>query len=146
MIPDSRDSAKKEESKEKPDVAMKYANKSGKGYMEDIKEQDSEQENAPTAQKASSSVAEPSPSQILNPGETIQRKISEAQTKKYSLQTQLQRMKDSKSVLDMKQQAMPKGRSATTKSASGYQMYHLLFVGVVAMILGAYVSLTYLKK
>ena len=49
MIPDSRDSVKKEESQEKPDVAMKYANKSGKGYMEDIKEQDSEQENAPTA-------------------------------------------------------------------------------------------------
>ena len=57
-------------------------------------------------------------------------------------------MKDSKSVLDMKQQAMPnqpKGRTATT-SSSGYQVYHLFLVGVMALVLGAYVSLTYFKK
>lgn len=82
MVSDSRDSGKKEESKEKPDVAMRYANKSGKGYMEDIKEQDSEHENAPTVHKTTPTV---DAVQQVSPSETIQRKISEAQTKKYSL-------------------------------------------------------------
>jgi len=46
MVVDSRDSQKQEESKEKPDVSRYKTMLPKKNYMEDIKEQDSEAEQA----------------------------------------------------------------------------------------------------
>ena len=84
VLQDTRD--KYEESKEKPDIARPYP-KVTKNYMEDIKEQDSEQE-APHSVKSSP----PQPQVIRAPATVastdnvaLTRKISEAQTLKYSL-------------------------------------------------------------
>ena len=52
------------------------------------------------------SASEKKPKAPTDANQSIGRKISEAQTMKYSLQQKLQRMKDSKSFMNMKSNAM----------------------------------------
>lgn len=96
-----------------------------KPRMEDIKEQDSETENnAATGQQKSN----------------LQKKINEAVTKKYHLQTQLNRLKDSKTMLEMKNRAIGPTSSSGTQSKpqkSGFKMHHILAVSVLGLIAGA---------
>ena len=78
--------------------------------MEDIKEQDSEQEIVNSGyQKEIPAKGVTSKASVVAPKQTsnvnVQRKISEAQAKIYSLESQLARLKNSKSVMDMKNEA-----------------------------------------
>lgn len=76
----------------------------------------------------------------------IQRKISEAQTKKYTLTTQLNRLKDSKSVYDMKNKAVSSGGNSSGHSSDGgFKFYHLIIFMVLGLILGSYVQNNYIK-
>jgi len=81
--------------------------------------------------------------------QSIQRKISEAQTKKYSLHQQLQRMRDSKNFIDMKNNAVGSKSSQSgsdLSSKSGYKLHHLMVVGVIGMLAGAYAQLYVLPR
>ena len=81
--------------------------------------------------------------------QSIQRKISEAQTKKYSLSQQLQRMRDSKNFIDMKNNAVGSKSSQSgsdLSSKSGYKLHHLMVVGVIGMLAGAYAQLYVLPR
>jgi len=82
------------------------------------------------------------------PDQNIKRKISEMQTKKYSLTTELKRMKDSKRIMDMGKDARPSSGSAGSDSESkegGFKFYHILIMMVIGMALGAYVSMNFLN-
>jgi len=109
--------------------------------MEDIKEQDSEYENMTQMPNKNASKSE------TPGGNTIQRQLSEAVTKKYILQTQLNRLKDSKNILDFKNQAMGGGKVASGGSSSkgGYKMHNLLAISVVGLMVGAYLQKFYLQ-
>lgn len=55
-------------------------------------------------------------------------------------------MQDSSSVMDMKNSALPRQQKSSTASKDGgFKFYHLLITAVIALIFGAYMSLTYLK-
>jgi hypothetical protein len=74
VLVDSRE--KQEESKEKPDIARSAYPKVTKNYMEDIKEQDSEQE-LPQAAKSETKASRPAPTPAVD-NQALLRKISEA--------------------------------------------------------------------
>ena len=82
------------------------------------------------------------------PDQNIKRKISEMQAKKYSLSTELKRMKDSKRIMDMGKDARPSSGNAGSDSESkegGFKFYHILIMMVIGMALGAYVSMNFLN-
>ena len=90
--------------------------------MEGIKEQDSEQE----VNVSKEPVSAPAPHQTKRVAfyEDIQRKISEAQAKQYSVRTKLNRMRESKNVMDMKMNLVgsSKAKGNTNQSRStGYK-------------------------
>ena len=124
MLIDSRDQ-KPEETKEKPEMqrfskpGVNKPNYTGGNRMEDIKEQDSEAEIANSGVYNASKVAKASvtaPKSNVN----VQRKISESQAKIYSLESQLARLKNSKSVMDMKNEATGKPSSGPIAASSGF--------------------------
>ena len=115
--------------------------------MEDIKEQDSDadiansgvyqsQKEVPKVAKAS--VATPKQPTNVN----VSRKISEAQAKIYSLESQLSRLKNSKSVMDMKNEATgkPTAGADSTAQSGGFQLFHLIFAMVMGILIGAYLK------
>lgn len=113
--------------------------KINKGYMEDIKEQDSEQESVRTAKKDSKVVPAPVD------GSQVQTKIKQLTEKKQKLQAQLTQMKDSKNVMDLKNHAMAGstmgGHASTTKEGT-FKLYHLIIMAVLGLLLGAYLQKT----
>jgi len=59
-------------------------------------------------------------------------------------------MKDSKSVMDLAKQAMPSSSKPGTQSASkkqegGFKLYHMLLMAVLGLIIGAYMSMTFIN-
>ena len=152
MLIDSRDQ-RPEETKEKPEIARFSkpgsikSNYTGGNRMEDIKEQDSEAEvansgifNAAVTKGVTAKASVAAPKQTSNVNVT--RKISEAQAKIYSLESQLARLKNSKSVMDMKNEATgkPAGGSSSIAASGGFQLFHLIFVMVVGILIGAYLK------
>jgi len=57
-------------------------------------------------------------------------------------------MKDSKNVMDLKKQAISGSKSSGGGSKSkegGYKTYHILFMAVLGLALGAHIQMTYLN-
>ena len=78
---------------------------------------------------------------------SIQQKIQEAQTKKYSLNSQLQRLKDSRSILEMKNSAVSSHSSggSTPAAEGGFKLYHLIIVAILGLIVGSFAQTNYLS-
>ena len=56
-------------------------------------------------------------------------------------------MKDSKNVMDMKKNAVHGARSSSFETKdSGYKLYHLLFMAIIGLMLGAYLQIHVLKE
>mmetsp|Transcript_4332 Transcript_4332/g.7314 ORF Transcript_4332/g.7314 Transcript_4332/m.7314 type:complete len:84 (+) Transcript_4332:799-1050(+) len=79
----------------------------------------------------------------MSPNDSNQKRITELQTQKYSLTSQLNRLKDSKQVFDMKNKSVggANADASLAKGEGGFKIYHLLFMGVLGLILGAYLRL-----
>ena len=61
------------------------------------------------------------------------------------MDAQLERMKDSAKMMDLKNQSAPKTAAVAKKKDPGFKLYHLILMSVFGLLLGAYLQVTFLK-
>lgn len=134
MLKDDREREEPKEIKKVPKVT--------KGQMEDIKEQDSEQESVQQIKKEAPPVIQV-PQTPAADNEQVQAKLKNLTEKKQKLQAQLARMKDSKSMMDLKKESIPAKPSggASKQKKDEFKLYHLIMISVLGLLVGAFLQL-----